>query len=204
MATPFVNLHTHRPAGAALTLRSLGIHPWWLDDPGYDWELALQTLEQQLKEGSLDAVGEAGLDKLHPETLPLQRTVFERQIRLAEQYGKPLVIHCVRAYDEVMQLWKRHQPRQAWILHGFNGNRETAGQLTEKGIYLSVGTAILFQNRKITESIPSIPLDRLFLETDEADDPIETVYAEAARLLSLPLEVLKEQIFTNFVRLKQA
>lgn len=204
MDAPFVNLHTHHPAGEALSLHSFGIHPWWLDEPGYDWEQALQTLEQQLKEGSLEAVGEAGIDKLHPKTLPLQRTVFERQILLAEQYGKPLVIHCVRAYDEVMQLWKRHQPRQAWIVHGFNGNRETAGQLVGKGFYLSVGTAILYQNRKITESISSIPLDRLFLETDDADDPIEAVYTETARLLSLPLEVLREQIFANFVRLKQA
>lgn len=204
MDTPFVNLHTHHPVGEALTLRSSGIHPWWLDDPAYDWEQALDTLEGLLKEGSLDAVGEAGIDKLHPETLPLQRRVFEQQILLAEQYGKPLVIHCVRAYDEVMRLWKRHQPRQAWILHGFNGNGETVRQLTEKGIYLSVGAAILSKNRKITESISSIPLDRLFFETDEADCAIETVYAEAARLLSFPLEALREQIFANFVRLKQA
>lgn len=203
MDAPFVNLHTHHDPGDALTLRSWGIHPWWLDDPGYDWEQGLQTLEQQLQEGTLDAVGEAGLDKLHPESLPLQRTVFERHVLLSEYYGKPLVIHSVRANDEVLKLWKQHQPQQAWILHGFNGSREEAEQFAGKGFYLSVGTAILFKNRKINESIKYIPLDHLFLETDDADGGIETVYAEAAKLLSVSEAVLRKQIFANFARLKQ-
>ena len=67
MDVPFVNLHTHHPAGEALTLCSAGIHPWWLDDPGYDWEQALEALERQLREGTLEAIGEAGLDKMHPD-----------------------------------------------------------------------------------------------------------------------------------------
>lgn len=203
MDVPFVNLHTHHPAGEALTLCSAGIHPWWLDDPGYDWEQALEALERQLREGTLEAIGEAGLDKMHPDTLPLQQKVFERQILLSEQYGKPLVIHCVRANDVLLTLWKRHRPRQAWILHGFNGTKETAEHLIGKGFYLSVGAALLFKNRKITESIQYIPLDRLFFETDEATCGIETVYAEAARLLSIPMEVLKERILTNYVRLSK-
>ena len=161
MDAPFVNFHTHHPSGEALTLRSWGIHPWWLDDPDYDWEKALQTLEQQLREGALEAIGEAGIDKLHPETLPLQRTVFERHILLAEHYGKPLVIHSVRANDEMLNLWKRHQPHQAWILHGFNGSKEEAEQLAAKGFYFSVGAALLFKNRKITESIKYLPLSLL-------------------------------------------
>lgn len=203
MGIPFVNIHTHHPAGTALTLRSWGIHPWWLDEPGYDYVKALEQLERMLREDRLDAVGETGLDKLHPDSLALQRDVLERHIGLSEQYCKPLVLHSVRANDELLGMLKRHRPRQAWIFHGFNGSREEAEQLTGKGCYLSVGTALLHNNRKITETIKSIPLDCLFFETDDAPCEVEEVYAAAATILSLPVAALQEQVYANYVRLKQ-
>lgn len=203
MGTPFVNIHTHHPPGEALTLHSWGIHPWWLDDPGYDYGEALEQLEKMLAEGQLEAVGETGLDKLHADTLPLQRKILERHIQLAEQYRKPLILHSVRANDELLRLLKQQQPQQPWIFHGFNGSREEALQFAGKGCYLSVGTGILNKHRKITETIRSIPLNHLFFETDDAACDVETVYAQAASILALPIEVLQQQVYDNYVRLKQ-
>lgn len=150
----------------------------------------------------LAAIGETGLDRLHPDTYDLQMEVFEQHILLSEQYQKPLIIHNVKATADILKLHKKHRPKQAWIIHGFNGSVEEARQLTDQKCYLSVGESIFYPNRKITKSISSIPLDYLFLETDTSEKTIQQIYEKAAELLNLPIDQLKEQIFANFARLK--
>lgn len=162
---------------------------------------SLNLLESLLKENKIVAIGETGIDRFHKDTIDLQLEIFEKQILLSEQYQKPLIIHCVKATADILRLHKKHQPKQTWIIHGFNGNREEVGQLTERGICLSVGESLFYPNRKIHESIKFIPLDVLFLETDMSEKTIREVYEKAAELLSLTLEELKERLFANFVRL---
>lgn len=178
-----------------MPLYSYGIHPWRVTSD-------LSFLERLLAENRIVALGETGLDRLHRATWDLQLEVFEQHILLSEQYGKPLIIHNVGGTAEILRLHKKHQPRQTWILHGFNGTIEEVRQLTAKGLCLSVGESIFYPNRKITKSILSIPLEYLFFETDTSDRTIQEVYQRGAALLNLPLEVLKEQIFANFARLK--
>ena len=194
---PFIDIHTHHQ-GDAFTF---GIHPWWLDEAGYDANHDLETLKRMLQEDRLAAIGETGIDRLHKDTIDLQIKVFEQHILLSEQYKKPLIIHNVRGTDEILRLHKKHQPRQAWIIHGFNGTTDEAQLLINKGIFLSVGEGIFYENRKIHESIKSIPLDHLFLETDTSEKSIQEIYEKAAELINLPLEVLKERVFANFTRL---
>ena len=200
MKFPFIDIHTHRLPEAG-DLLSWGIHPWWFDADDYDAEADLQWLERLLQEDKIAILGETGLDRLHKASLPRQLTAFERQILLAEHYGKPLVIHNVRATDEVLRLHRKHSPKNPWLIHGFNGTAEEAKQLTEKGIFLSVGESLRYENRKIQQSISSIPWEWLFFETDEYPGEVEVIYETAATLLNLPLEELKERIFANFVRL---
>ena len=178
-----------------------GIHPWWFDEKDYDPGQDLKRLEEMLGQGKLAAIGETGIDKLHPTSLPMQIEVFEKHILLSERYQKPLIIHNVRGNDILLRLHKTHRPHQKWIVHGFNGTEEEIRQLTGKGLFLSVGTALLFKNRKIINSIKSIPLDHLFFETDVAEQEIEAVYEKASSLLQMPLELLKEKIFANFAQL---
>ena len=201
MITPFVDIHSHFTPSVSL---SYGIHPWWFDEEGFDFPKELQRLEQLLRENKLAAIGETGIDKLHPQTLPQQSDSFEKHILLSETFQKPLIIHNVKGNDILMRLHKKHQPRQAWIIHGFNGNETEVRQLTSRGMYLSVGAALLYKNRKITTSIKSIPLDYLFFETDTAEIGIEELYQQAATILNLPLATLKERIFANFARLNLA
>ena len=179
---------------------SYGVHPWQFDQ-ATDTNLELEKLEHALQDNKLAVIGETGLDRLHRHTLTAQLASFEAHILLSEHYRKPLVIHLVKATGELLQLHKRHHPQQPWIIHGFNGNKEEVQQLLELDICLSVGESILFPNRKINASLPSIPLDHLFLETDTGKTPIEDIYKSAASSLGVPLQTLKENVFTNFERL---
>lgn len=198
MEVPFIDIHTHVTPSNMLCY---GIHPWWFDDGSFDFRQELLQLEKQLVEERLAAIGETGIDKLHQQTVPLQIDSFEKHIALSETYRKPLVIHNVKGNEILLRLHKKHHPKQAWIVHGFNGNAIEAQQLTTHGLFLSIGESILYENRKITESIKSIPLDCLFFETDISGNSIVEIYQKAASRLNLPLELLKERIFANFVRL---
>ena len=203
---PFIDIHTHHcvitshlvgePFGVASgTLWSAAIHPWKVAQSN------LTLLETLLKENRIAAIGETGLDRIHKDTFELQLDYFEKHILLSEQYQKPLIIHNVKATADILNLHKKHRPSQTWIIHGFNGTETEVCQLTEKGICLSVGESIYYQNRKITQSIKSIPLEYLFLETDTSERSIQEIYGKASELLDMPLETLIEQIFANFVRL---
>ena len=220
MTIPFVDIHTHHDVGSANAIvnldllhqipveitskyHSYGIHPWWFDDnpqPEF-FEQQRKLLEQLLRENRLAAIGETGIDKLHEHSLQQQKESFEQHILLSEQYHKPLIIHNVRGTQLLMDLHKKHHPQQVWIIHGFNGNAEEIKQLTQKGWYLSVGESLLYKNRKIHESIKSIPLEYLFFETDTSNCPIEDIYQKAAERLDIHLDQLKAKIFENYSRI---
>jgi TatD DNase family protein len=190
---PFIDIHTHQPS--ICCGYSFGIHPWKVQYSN------LTFLESLLEENRIAAIGETGIDRGHKDTVPLQLEVFEQHILCSEQYRKPLIIHNVHGTADILRLHKRHQPQQAWIIHGFNGTVAEAQQLTGRGIYLSVGESLLYENRKIRQSITAIPLEKLFFETDTSTKTIQEIYEEASALLNLPLHRLKEQIFANFARL---
>lgn len=214
MDKPSVDIHTHRRTGdknhvelfqadynQTLTsdcLCSIGIHPWQLDDAGFDVDFALQQVETNIS--NVSALGEVGLDKVHSSTFDLQKEVFEKQIMISEKYRKPLIIHNVHATNEILKLRKTSKAVQPWIMHGFVGNAIMAQQLVRAGFYVSVGKAVS-GNGRLAEAVQSVPLDRLFLETDVADISIEDVYSEIATLRAVSVEELKEAIYLNFKRL---
>ena len=200
-AVPFIDIHTHSTRINS-GLYSYGIHPWAIQRDELTPPKSSLSDRGSVRPSDLAAIGETGLDRLHKDTYDLQLEVFEQHILLSEQYQKPLIIHNVKATADILRLYKKHQPKQAWIIHGFNGTIEEVHQFTSKGIYLSVGESIFYPNRKITQSISSIPLEYLFLETDTSEKTIQQIYEKAAELLNLSMDQLKEQIFANFARLK--
>lgn len=146
------------PAGAGL-LYSAGIHPW--DAAGVDEALFEALHERLATDPSVVAVGEAGLDRRRGPSLDVQLPVFERQARMADECGKPLIIHCVRAVPEIVALHKRLRPAVPWIVHGFRGGREAALQLLARpGIFISLG------HRFNPEAAAVIPPSRLLRESD--------------------------------------
>ena len=148
--------------------------------------------------GPAQIVGEIGLDYLRPDR-EAQLRIFEGQLRLAEAAGKPVVLHCVKAFEETMRLLKQFRLR-AVIFHGFIGSPEQAARAVAAGYYLSFGPRSLRSPRTV-RALGSIPTQRLFLETDDAPATIESVYATAARLLEMPLDRLKETIYNNYLHI---
>lgn len=143
----FVNIHTHRPTGNAIEPTSAGIHPWHVGE-GSAAE-ALPDIDEA------DAIGETGLDFACDSDRARQAEAFEWQLRLAEQTDKPVVIHCVRAFEPVMDELSRHSLR-AVIFHGFIGSPEQAARALERGYYLLVRRpdVRLAQNRRGHEQYP--------------------------------------------------
>ena len=201
-----LDIHTHKAepvsAGKAIINRKLatdalcegyfysaGIHPWDLTE--FDTERRLECLREQLAEKQLVAVGEAGLDKLAAAPMQLQVAVFKEQVELSEKYELPLIIHCVKAMDELLALRKERAPKQPWIWHGFRGKPEQAEQLQDKGLYLSFGE---FYS---DEAMRAVSDDRLFLETDESSRDIEELLYRAARVRGVGVETLRETIRRN-------
>lgn len=198
-----VDIHTHhKPANAGTAIISttpeefkpeageyyaVGFHPWHLPTGEDSWKLLTETLMHP----QVLALGEAGLDKLRGGDFQQQIQAFKRQIEMAGKLGKPLIIHCVKYYNELMEL-KRNTPSDIpWIIHGFRGKKELAAQLVAQGFYLSFG--FLYQ----PEALKSTPLDALFLESDMSAGDIVQHYREIASLLSISDEKLKRVIETN-------
>lgn len=129
-------------------LYSAGIHPW---NSAICTESDFKALLVDANRREVVAIGECGIDHLRGPEIEIQQDVFVRQAEIAEKAGKPLLIHCVRAYDKILELHKRLRPqRSQWIIHGFRGKPELARQLTCAGIYLSLGERF---NPKVPESV---------------------------------------------------
>lgn len=152
---------------------SCGIHPWYADR----FEEQFSLLQDIVADSKVVAIGEAGLDKLQGPAMDLQIRVFEKQIQLAASLNKPLIIHCVKAWDELVALHKKysneHSP--AWIIHGYRGNPQQTEQLAKQGFKFSIG-----QKYNI-EAIKSIPRSSLFCETDMSDISICQVYKDISK-----------------------
>lgn len=184
-----IDIHTHRPT-EAVTIRTVGVHPW------HATEYSLPSVEAI---EAADAVGEIGLDKACGVDFEMQRALFVKQLELAERFEKPVVLHCVRAFEEVMTLLERHTLR-AVLFHGFIGSREQAARAVKKGYYLSFGARTEGSNKTI-EALRATPLERLFVETDEADTTIEAMYLTIARLRGTEVEELEEATAENYKRI---
>ena len=175
---------------------SAGIHPWYLKAD------FLPKLESLIKQPQCLAVGECGLDMM-PEIinkypLQIQGKIFLAQAELAEQYQKPLIIHCVKCYDKLLAIKKSFKPETPWIVHGFTKSANLAHQLTKAGFYLSFG-AQLFKSDKNSIALDATSLDRIFLETDEQTDyDIKQIYQKAATIKNMSLSSLQQQIEKNF------
>lgn len=186
---PFVDIHTHL-ATDAVTILTVGLHPWQAADgklPSTD-EIA-----------SAEAVGEIGLDKASGGDFSLQMVQFQAQLRLAEQYEKPVVLHVVRAYEEVLKaLDEVHLP--AVIFHGFIGSPELAERLIRRGFFLSFGERT-FRSQKTQEALRSTPLERLFIETDESRMPLGEIYEKVAEAKGITCEELQQATYENYLKL---
>jgi TatD DNase family protein len=208
----YFNLHTHQYSNQPDVLElvnqypqefdpkipfySIGIHPLFIDENRLERDLFI--VDEKLSLAECLAVGECGLDKRSQTLFELQQTVFEKQLVMAEKHQKPVVIHCVAAFQELIEIKKRLKISVPMIIHGFSKKVELAKQLIDNGFYLSFGKNLL-RNPELKSVFLSIPNNRFLLETDTIEDGIQEVYALTAKYKELELIELQEIVNKNYV-----
>ena len=171
---------------------SLGTHPWNITN---NWQQQFAAIEKAVTELNVIAIGECGLDKLKsPADIELQKEIFRAHALLAEKAEKPLIIHCVKAYDELIAMHMEIKPQQAWIIHGFRGKPSQAVQLTRAGFYISLGEQFN------PDSAKTIPADKLFIESDESNTPIADIYDAVAKAKGITAMELAQHTAQNAVK----
>ena len=184
-----VDIHTHNPRQGVLSPTMAGIHPW-------DAERNLPMPDFS----ACDIVGETGLDYAKEVSREAQQELFLRHLTAAEKLTKPVVLHVVKSFEDVMLALKKHR-LQGVVFHGFIGNREQAQRAISEGYYLSFGDRSL-RSPRTREVIATINPENLFCETDDRDDiSIEEIYAEVAKLRGTTQEELASEIEKNYIRL---
>ncbi len=177
---------------------SVGLHPWHVKAD------TLVSDINRIKEAANDprvvAIGETGLDKSVKVPIEIQLKAFLEQVKVAVTVNKPIIIHCVRAYNEIFSLRLESEHQKPWIIHWFNASQQMGEQLITKNFYLSFGHMLFNTKSKAYHAYSKFPNDRIFLETDDAAYTIDEVYQQAASLKGLALTRLEKQIETNFLK----
>lgn len=206
----FINAHTHAQLYDAkievVNLKmgaiekpnyySYGIHPWEVNkETSYE---QLELLAHVMHEKRCIAIGECGLDKLSPSNFTLQQEIFTEQIKLANKANKPLIIHCVKAFNELINCLNLNDNKVPVIIHGFNNNENIARVMVNEGYYFSFGKALLGYESNAAKAIINVGRKNFFLETDDADISIKYIYRKASELLGIEEEFVQQQLQSNF------
>jgi TatD DNase family protein len=175
---------------------SAGLHPWHITVENR--QQAMDKVRESAQLEQVIAIGETGLDKTVAVPRELQEQVFTSHIRLAEALRKPLIIHCVQAYSEILSFRKKSDLSLPWIFHWFNSGEQTARELIRKNCYLSFGVSLFRPGSKAFRAFPALPAGRILMETDDAGYSIVQVYEQAAVLRGIGLEPWIQTIGENF------
>jgi TatD DNase family protein len=216
MSLAYVNIHTHH-LDASISqiaiqnirlsevnlvreyphrLFSVGVHPWFYNPEFISSDL--QLIAELAILPNVLAVGECGLDRTVGPSLKAQEGIFEAHLRIAELVHKPVIVHCVRAFPELLACTKRLRPKIPLLVHGFNNKVNILEQLVRNQFLISFGHALLQPDSNASRGIGLVPKERLFLETDDRQTPISAIFAAASSRLRIPEEDLKLLINNNF------
>lgn len=217
-----MDIHTHAPTHdprikevlvldpripAELSLQSAqcfcqGLHPWFIDET--DENIFFSGLKTGMQIPGFFALGEIGLDRVNGPDWEVQTRVFKKQLEYAQTYRiERIVLHCVKAYFDVLPELKKLRHAPAIIFHDFNANLETAEKLMSAlNVYFSFGTKLFNSQTAAAKTFQALPLERVFLETDDQlDKSLLDIYEQAARLRKTDENVLREALFSNFERI---
>lgn len=212
--TKFINLHTHQFSKDSEVIEvvnqypwafdpsipnySIGIHPWFIDENRLAADL--DCIAEKLQLAPCLALGECGLDKRIDIPMAVQMSVFRKQLEIVKQTQKPIVLHCVAAYDEVIAIKKEMKIPNPMIVHGFSKNEQVAQSLLNNGFYLSLGK-YLMRNPEMEKVLKFVPENQILLETDTIEESIYQVYEKAAVVKGISVAEMKAIVFDNFSRI---
>ena len=149
-----------------------GTHPWYLDD--FDEA----RLRAQLEADPSAGVGEIGLDRLRDRTISQRmRDVFESQLNVAAEFGRPVVLHGAKCWGEVVKACRPYAGRiPAFLFHGFSRSDGLLPEIAAINGFVSVGPALLNDHAvNYRELVKKIPLDRILVESDRTPENAESV-----------------------------
>lgn len=175
---------------------SAGIHPQDISDRFEEDFLWLKTI---VKLENCVAIGECGLDGLVEIDENLQHEIFQKQIELANEIRKPIIIHCVKRFSQLIHFKKKS--KVPMIVHGFNKRKTIGDEMLKNEFCLSFGKSALY-NVNLQDFLKEIPIDQLFLETDSADFEIKDLYYKIAELKSCRIEDFQKKIKENLKNLQ--
>jgi len=174
---------------------TIGIHPWHVTVKNFHEQLKKVILFS--RHSNVIALGEAGFDRIKGPDFSLQKEIFEKQVIIAEEVKKPIYIHCVKAWEELLSARKLLKPQMPWLVHGFRGKNELAMQLISKGMYISFWFDFVMKPES-SQLIKSLPVNRIFLETDGGGIEIIKIYEKVSADLNMTVNQLKSQLYSNF------
>jgi TatD DNase family protein len=185
-----------------LFMFTLGVHPWFLKS-----KMAFYKFEKILNDiysgeygvnvyDNFIGLGECGLDRLKGPEMELQKKMFMNICRIGIDFDLPMVIHCVKAYPEILSVYKKYNNQLRWAVHSFSGNLVEAEKLINKNIFLSFGERLL-SSRKLQKIFTEIPVNMIFLETDDADMTVTKLYEFGAELKGMNISSFTAQIQKN-------
>jgi TatD DNase family protein len=212
----YIDIHTHKPGNTPEVVSifniligsetagilpenrvcSAGVHPWYIKEKALEKHLA--EVEALSAGDQIIAIGETGLDKLTKAPIELQKLIFARHLDIAARSRKPVIVHCVKAHNELKAAYNAQKADIPLIIHGFNSNLTIAEQMLNSGFCLSFGVALFMPNSNASSVITKIPEDRLFLETDDSEWSIFDIYRKAAGLRQTSVAHLRDVIARNF------
>lgn len=184
----YIDFHTHHVPTATDVIAVLdgrdtwGVHPWRADET-----FVVPELKDKI------AIGECGLDAACGVSMDKQLKVFTQQVELSEQEEKPLIIHCVKALDQLLRLRRELHPTMPWMFHGFRGKPQQLRSLLAAGFYISFG----FHYNE--ESLNLCPIERLMLETDANDCSIVNLYKDVTKLRGISMSSLCTAMAENYL-----
>lgn len=209
----FIDIHTHKSTNSDLVFElinilihsqtiskngyySVGWHPWYIEK--YSISEIEDKLLETIQNKNVLAIGEIGLDRSIKTPFDLQKKVFQFQLKLAIKQNFPVIIHCVKAYADLLEILKKEKLTIPFILHDFNGNKQLIDQLLKYNVYFSFGGKLLDNPPKKIDALKHVPINKLFFETDESLESIEMIYLRASKILSISKDELLNQISSNF------
>ena len=198
-----IDIHTHTLKKDAIVsinpyenmeegyLYSVGIHPWYIPE-NIDYE----SLKNKCEDKRVVAIGECGLDYYRQKiSKELQKEVFIQHINISEELEKPMIIHCVKAYEDLLSIYRKKRPKQAWIMHGFRQKSTIAKQLLDAGMYISLG------DKFNADTALGIPSDKLLLETDDGKETIMSVAERVSAVINKDINLLIKENNANLMRI---
>ena len=204
----------------------VGLHPWWfaewlnaksasLDSSLSEFSLQLQNAAQA---EACRAIGETGLDLALPRdktvALDTQLVIVKQHLNAANRLGLPLILHCRKAHNALLQLLDKTPVLAGGILHGFTGSAQLAVEYWRRGFCIGVGGSITYPRaNKTREAIKALPNEALVLETDAPDMPLcgrqgernspeylPLVAVALAELRNQPIEEVADYCYQNTCR----